>query len=338
MLSLNHGCIVESPDGIPLANGRTYKLTYRIGGAERDWPLPEVVLTAIRNQEKLAKLFDKADLSTPGTRKTTNSIWTREGRVGGRTDSDYNHYLRDIAIVLGLEKELGDVNMHAHRFRKTIARLIALAIVGAPKIVMDLFGHRHINQALHYILTDDEIRAEILEIASAQTLLLAKEALTDDGELGGPAADAVRAALTSEQVRMGEDFDADGIEQLAETLTMNHRSWMMVRLGVLCTKPANVAGACSPRTSMPDTASCKSSCGHRLERSFLRDDVDRVIADAVKGVERAEEQDEPYIAEMWRGQIVANIERFSSLREKWSAHPIVAPILAESTLKEKQYA
>lgn len=331
-LSLNNGCIVESTDGIPLANGRTYKLSYMVGGQERDWPLPAIALTAIKQQEQLAAIIGCAALEgTKAPRQTTDSIWIREGVVGGRIDGDYNKYLENLVTILGLEREFGPGNMHAHRFRKTIARLLALAIIGAPKIVMDLFGHRHINQALHYILADPEIQAEILDVATAQTLLLAKNSLLEKGEMGGPAANRIQAIYGADHIRVGQDWNEDDLNSMAETLTLEGRFWMLVRPGVICTKGPQEAGACTPNAARPDTSRCRHDCGHRLEQAFLKDDVDRTIEEAVRSLQRAINYGDDYNAEMWRGQVVANIDRFPSLRQKWQKHSLVATILERKT-------
>lgn len=399
-LSLQPGCVVEAPDGIPLANGRTYKLALSIGGKERDWPLPAIAVQALKQQEELASFAIVGDSDddeeedeefrmpdeSPGLAKapfegredqlsqgatsrsssseeglmdkdlegdveddrgldagglddnddsieerasltSLESIWTREGGAGEVIHGDYNVYLRRLVKVFGLSEELGEGNLHAHRFRKSTARLIALSILGAPKILMDLFGHKQIGMTLHYILSDPTIRAEMLEVAQAQTIMLAKTAIVTSEESGGPAAAKVKAAVEAVRFRMGEDFGDDSIEELAETLTNSGRSWQLVRPGVLCTKGPQVAGACTPSTAMPEPSRCRTKCAHRLEMGYLRDDVDKVIHFAVSQVEQAVGESDLMKAEMWKGQILTNINRFGSLKAQWSTHPIVSALL-----------
>jgi integrase len=364
-LSLQPGCIVETPGGIPLANGRTYKLSLAIGGEERDWPLPTIVVQALKQQEELASfaIVDDADddeedeeadeeasasdqASSHGENQedanledadefieniisssTLKSIWTREGGNGEVIHGDYNVYLRRLVTVLGLTEELGSGNIHAHRFRKSTGRLIALSILGAPKILMDLFGHKQIGMTLHYILSDPTIRAEMLEVAQAQTIMLAKTAIVSVSDAGGPAAAKVKAVVEAERFRMGEDFGDDSIEALAETLTNNGRSWQLVRPGVLCTKGPQVSGACTPSTAMAEPSRCRAKCDHRLELGFLRDDVNRAIRFAVAQVESAIAEQDEMKAEMWRGQILMNIDRFDSLKAEWTSNAIVNDLL-----------
>lgn len=400
-LSLQPGCIVEAPDGIPLANGRTYKLVRSIGGKERDWPLPAIAVQALKQQEELASfaivdeveeevedefevkqkeyaantggnaqeaqfLSGASNSSNPtntslGQGQTAGaqsdndfeaefddydsefidedklplsleSIWTREGGKGEVIHGDYNVYLRRLVKVLGLSEQLGKGNLHAHRFRKSTARLIALSILGAPKILMDLFGHKQIGMTLHYILSDPTIRAEMLEVARAQTIMLAKTAIETSEESGGPAAVKIKAAVQAVRFRMGEDFGDDSIEELAETLTDNGRTWQLVRAGVLCTKGPQVAGACTPNTAMPEPSRCRTKCEHRLELGYLREDVNAAIHFAVGQVEQANAENNMMKSAMWKGQILTNINRFDSLKTQWSTHPIVAELLTTNKI------
>lgn len=346
MLSLQPGSITESPNGIALTNGRTYKLSFLVDGEERDWPLPAIAIQALKQQEELAALAILGDDDSDGDEDgdadsvanadeagddvdivAVESIWTREGGSGERIDGEYNKYLRNVVKIFGLSEEFGKGNLHAHRFRKTTARLIALAIVGAPKILMDLFGHKQIGMTLHYILADPDIRAEMLEVARAQTIMLAKTAITQADECGGPAAKELQSAVKAERFRMGSDFGEDSLQELAETLTINGRHWQLVRPGVLCTKGPQVAGACTPSTAMPEPSRCRSRCDHRLELAFLKEDVDKSIEFAVKELRQAVADDDDAKAEMWRGQILTNIGRFEELRLKWESHPDIGNFL-----------
>ncbi len=366
-LSLQPGCVTESPDGVALANGRTYKLSVSIDGRARDWPLPAIAVRALQQQEELATFAtfndqddnqdkeedageednvenkednsdgidvdsfdlheDDGSIEEVALPVSLQSIWTREGGRGEILTGGYNAYLKRLVEVFGLAEELGEGKMHAHRFRKSTARLIALSILGAPKILMDLFGHKQIGMTLHYILSDPTIRSEMLEVAQAQTIMLAKTAIVSIDEAGGPAAVKVKAAVEAVRFRMGEDFGDTTIEELAETLTDNGRNWQLVRPGILCTKGAQVAGACTPSTAMPEPSRCRAKCDHRLELSFLRDDVDKSVQFAVTQVELALNSNDPMKAEMWRGQILTNINRFESVRSKWHTHPIIKEIL-----------
>lgn len=78
---------------------------------------------------------------------------------------------------------------------------------------------------------------------------------------------------------------------------------------------------------MAEPSRCRASCDHRLELGFLRDDVDKAIRFAVAQVEAATVEDDEMKAEMWRGQILMNIDRFESLKAAWSSNAIVNDLL-----------
>jgi hypothetical protein len=54
---------------------------------------------------------------------------------------------------LGLSHLTGDDRAHVHRWRHTVARLVALSVVGAPQVLFDLFGHRDLDMTLRYMLS-----------------------------------------------------------------------------------------------------------------------------------------------------------------------------------------
>lgn len=339
-LSLNEGCLIESTDGTNLINGRTYKLKARRGGEERDWPLPSIGATALNQQERVAKIIRRWNRVTNRVEnfRETNCIWRllRQSDVDNDSaDAGYNLELTLIVESFSLAASLGEKPIHAHRCRKTLARLLALCIVGAPKIVMDLFGHKNIEMTLHYILSDPLIRAEMEEVAQAQTIMLACDAIAHADENGGPAAPIIREAVRQEKVRLAKDkLGVDDIRDLADTATLSGKMWILVRPGVVCTKGPKQAGPCTRNVGSPEPSRCRSSCENRLEEYFLRDEVDNTLEFCVSELEAAIKNDELHQAEYWIGQICANINRFADIRQKWQTNPIVAYALDNSALKD----
>lgn len=328
-LSLEDGCVVQSPDGIYRAHGRTYKLVFDHNGATRDWPLPELAVQAIQQQEALARSLSnigRMDMANVGKKRASSrSIWKSVGGQGADYKGSYNYTMRRAVRALNLDAWLDGESLTAHRFRKTVARLVALSMVDAPKILMDLFGHKAIEMTLHYILTDPSLRAEIAEVAKAQVILRAKNTIAHP-DFGGPAATAVKKAIEEERLRVGRDFDEADLMRLAETFTFSGRHWQLVRPGVLCTKSPGQAGPCNKSIGVPEPARCRSTCDHRLEQSFLREDTDLAIAEAVRHLETALGQNDDIAAEMWRGQILTHLPRFTDLATKWRNHPLIVDI------------
>jgi integrase len=340
-LSLNEGCLIDSKDGMNLINGRTYKLRAQRGGEERDWPLPSVGAKALKQQERVATIIRRWNRITNrvGNFRETNCIWRllRQSDVDNDSaDDGYNIELTLIVESFSLAALLGEKPIHAHRCRKTLARLLALCIVGAPKIVMDLFGHKDIEMTLRYILTDPLIRAEMEEVAQAQTIMLACDAIAHADENGGPAAPIIREAVRQEKVRLAKDkLGVDDIRDLADTATLSGKMWILVRPGVVCTKGPKQAGPCTRNVGRPEPSRCRSSCENRLEQYFLRDEVDNTMEFCVSELDAAIKNDESHQAEYWIGQICVNINRFPDIRHKWQTNPIVAYALDNSAIKDE---
>lgn len=326
VLSLNKRDYLDNSTSELRVSGRTFKLESAAEGAPKDWPMPELLWTALERQRELVRFAGKLKLEVGGGKQSSvdngDGLWVGLQK-GATITTSYNEMLISAAKVLGLSHLLGDIRIHAHRFRKTIARLMALAIVGAPKILMDFFGHESIEMTLHYILTDPLIRQEMAVVAKAQIVMLAENAITGAEENGGPAAERIRTAVREQKARLGDAFGAADLHMLAETLTLSGTHWMLVRPGVICTKLPQQAGACNERRGEPDASRCRSFCDHRLELSILKEDVDRSIAYAVNEAGRCEREGDPIGLESWRGQILANVNRFPTLRGKWAENPLV---------------
>ena len=329
-LSLQPDCIVcENPNKESIA-GRTYKLVYQEGGILRDWPVPAIVLKAIHQQIELHKVIISLgkEFGIRSTQAKATGIWVTgtgaevQGSVDNRFSITFNQ--------LGLTHLLKGDSANPHRFRKTLARLCALVLFGAPKILMDLFGHKDIAMTLHYINTDPLLRAEMIQIARDITIMFAKDAISNIDSYGGPAARKLSAAIQQEKVRLGRDMGADDIQRCAEILTDNGSLWSLVRPGVLCTKRPSEAGPCTRARGMPDPAHCQTGCDNRLEQAFMRDDVDRSIEQAVGYLVQAYADEDEYKSEEWEGQVLALLPRFPDIKKKWILHPVVAPLVVKS--------
>ena len=351
MLSIAPGSIVHSVDGTPFANGLTFKLVDRVGGAERDWPLPDVALQAVRQQEELCDLIqqlgylggDTEDAVTDeedelpdedvdvarSAASPRRSIWANVGHRGEFSATNANRELRRMATCLGLTDKPSGRNLSTHRFRKTVARLAALAIAGAPKILMDLFGHKSIEMTLYYILTDPVVQAEVKLVVEEVAILRAKDAVENHESYGGPAARRIAELVVQERARLGRDLGASDIRELAEVLTLNGQSWALVRPGVICTKLPGGSGPCTKKVGRPEPSRCRWRCDHRLEEAYLRDDVDRSIAEAVRLYELECADNNEMGQEFWAGQVLSHLRRFDDIHQKWAQNPVVMHVMSK---------
>jgi hypothetical protein len=330
-LSLQADCIVDDNPNQESIAGRTYKLVYREGGKQRDWPVPSAVLKAIQQQialhEVIISLGD--EFKNRYTQAQSTSIWVTG--FGAEAQGHVNTRFSVTFKQLGLTHLLHGNSANTHRFRKTLARLCALVLFGAPKILMDLFGHKDIAMTLKYINTDPQLRAEMIQIARDITIMFAKDAISNIDSYGGPAAHKISVVIQQEKVRLGRDFGVDDMQRCAEMLTDNGSLWTLVRPGVLCTKRPSDAGPCTKARGIPAPAHCQTACENRLEQAFLRDDVDRSIEQAVGHLEQAYVDGDEYASENWIGQVLALLSRFPDIKKKWHLHPVVSPLVNIST-------
>lgn len=336
ILSLQLDCLSESRDGILLANGRTYKLSPLFNGERRDWPIPGVALQAVEYQIELTRLINtsiKAEIT---------SLWriVASSRGFGNTlGVQYNDYLRDFSERIGTSHLLDKQAFTNHRFRKTIARLVALALVNAPKILMDIFGHKALEMTMHYILADKRLRAEIEQIQKEILAMTVEKAIANVESNGGPAAKKIKAEVARiKHVRAKEDLGAEDIHEVVVRMTSVGRQWTIVAAGVVCTKMRDQVGPCALGRSTPNPSRCSSQCDHRLEEADNMGQVDGVLAYIVKNIQIAHAKNDFLAIDAYEGQILAHIRRFDALYEKWSTHPIVAPIIARSVAEVEDAA
>lgn len=336
-LSLRPDCLTAANDGSDFARGKTFKITHNTDGKDRDWPLPEVAVEAVRQQQRLLQLCGEMgqfedDDPVDFDLNSTEQLWFKL-TTHGEPLRDANAPLQRSIASLNLEHLLFGDQITPHRFRKTIARLIGLAVVGAPKILMDLFDHKTIEMTLHYILTDEQIRAEVIEVARAQTIAFAVAAVSDAvakvsheptaAEYGGPGANKLEAAVTAEQARLGRKMGAGDIKSFSEMLTLGGQQWQHVRPGVICTKLPGQSGPCNKSFGAPKPDSCRSKCDHRLEAPQIRVQVEIALQEAIEGYESAKNDGFEALMTNWAGQIVAHLGRFKSLELRWRDHPAV---------------
>lgn len=353
-LRLQRDCVVRAPDNRPYANGKTYKLVQRHDGDMRDWLLPDVAVDAIEQQACLVAVAERLTEVTPNGKSSASlengHLWAQISAAAHgdatRPLTNINKALRSYARAIQMSTMPGGQNLRTHRFRKTLARLVALALTQAPKLLMDVFGHKSIEMTLYYILGDKDLRAEIetvsreLRVMRAKTVveemvkadLMSKdEAALNHGGYGGLAAVSIHDTITRRRHlihRRGNEWGAENNIELAELLTLQGKAWEQVRRGVICTKLPGEAGPCNKRKGRPEPSKCSSACTHRLEEAFLREDVDASIREAVTAFEQSVANEEQLIAAHWAAQMRANVPRFPDLRAKWMQNPTVAGLMA----------
>jgi hypothetical protein len=291
---------------------RTFKFADRIGGEQRDFPLPLEAVKALIQQSELARGFHQ---------QVAGPLFVLRKRKGERQPGDRLHEmnapLQRLVEALSLAPLLGDSAAHTHRFRKTVARLIGLALVDAPKILFDLFGHKSMMMTLSYMLSDKQMLAELLDVADRTAHAMTGDVIANLDACSGPAAPKLQKAMKTFVLQSGKErFDTETIEEAVDVLSVTGVPFKIVRPGVLCTKQPTQRGACDPDSPDPNPARCRPECDHRLELASAKIQVDSAISYICAKLEG-----EPEMADLpranWHGQLLHHLQRFSDVREKW---------------------
>jgi integrase len=337
VLTLQRNCVEPSLSGDMHVTGKTYKLSEKLAGEDREWPAPEILVDALAQQVKLVSACERVEWHRGGgdddadeLRVVGSHLWASLG-TGNRADPekqliDVNHALRKLTKRFGMVSKPGGRNLHTHRFRKTIARLAALAIVDSPRVLMQLFGHRDIAMTLHYILTDKALQLEIEQIAQELRIMRCQEVIEDirtslhnvgapsfGGHGGGAAPYMVESIKTQEEElhRQGRLWDVDSAYELAVILTNQGQYFRVVKPGVLCTKPSREASPCK----------CGSDCENRIEDKTARRDVTEIVPVLIKQGQLALEENRLLLVANVVEQLEEELARFDDICATWSANP-----------------
>jgi hypothetical protein len=238
--------------------------------------------------------------------------------------------------ALGLEKLLGTDNPtpHPHRFRKTMARVIALSLVHAPKILMDCFGHLDEEMTIRsYILSDPMVANEIRQMQRDLVILLGVETIKNAAELEGRAAKPLREQFDAYMKRLGaKATEPQSLYEFSQVLTDNGTSWGVVAPGIICTSFVK-GGLCNQFQGQADPALCHPRCDSQLVAcEYVMPDGDvasakaqacRVIEFNLQQLQMAVDSDECLLIAAYAGQIVAWLYRWKDVYEKFQHHPLV---------------
>ncbi|MBX9827482.1 MAG: integrase [Xanthobacteraceae bacterium] len=297
--------------GVPRLISRTFKLIGDVGGEERDWPLHPAALRAYDIQCILARLVRA---------QGTDHLWVMTNMPGlGGPLLNLTEPLVAAVEHLGLTELAKPDRAHAHRWRHTVARLVALSVVGAPQVLLDLFGHRDLDMTLRYMLSDPDVVEDATKVARETALVLAEEAIAEtlEGTVSGPAAEPLRQGLRGLGMRRGETaFGSVSLRETAEILTFNSRHWELVRPGVLCTKTLGEFGPCTRGRGAPDPGGCRTDCDHRLELGRAKRACKQALEALLAELAAAEQAGESMLSASLEGQILAQLKRWDEVRER----------------------
>lgn len=318
LASLQVGSLSKLKGGADTMKFRTWKLDGP-GGRWTDAPVPTLACESILQQERLARIF-KAHHGLKNTH-----LWVSHLYPG--TPPSIPHLMRTFIDGLGLRRFVSNGGVNPHRFRKTLARLAALALVHAPKILMDAFGHRDEQMTvLRYILSDPSILAEVQEIVREMIILKGVEAVQNADVIQGSGSSQLRAKVEQFAKRLGESaLEPKNISEFAQALTEDGTSWAFVTPDIVCTSFTK-GGLCNKGRGKPDPHYCDPACDNQIIFPDGAEGVGRAVVNAIETVEYAlgllesasKDMDDMLVAH-YRGQIRSLLNRWSQVDRHFAA-------------------
>ncbi len=342
--TLPRSCVTTARDGKDYIRGWTYKLSGNLFGDARQWPAPVVLVQALGQQVRLATVWSRLppgrlEDGLPTAPPSHESLWLSLGAGGaanaGKPLTANSVALRTLARRVGMDPKPGGINLHPHRFRKTIGRLAGVALFNSPLVLKRLFGHKSVEMTLHYILCNPDVRAEAEAVLRelrilhcAEMLEEVREALASGAPLpghSGASAPRLIEAVKDHDTRLaksGRVWTDGSAYDLAFMMTVNGQAWRFCRENIICTKVPGEKGCDTQK------ANCKPDCSNRIVLAIERRDA-KEVAESYLNVARQARDEEQYLvfyAEMQRFR--EQLDTFPDIRAQYLADPEVQSLLA----------
>ena len=284
-------------NGDDLLGGVTFKETDAPLGSNRQWPLSHHAVEAVRRQQSLLGTLGETGprLWCTGSNNTTGVLNPYFGiRKFGESVSTHEN------ITLGHI----DGGLSPHRYRKTMSRLVGLALEGASGVLYDVLGHTDMDVTLGYMLADPEFQEDADCVRREVQNVRRKEIAAELDECGGPAAHGLRIARDELRARgIREDLGDDDPELLLALFP----TLQQVGPHRYCTADGKQKGLCSKIIGVRDVGACNARCLFRLERAAARKDRKDAIDSALDFLSGDVNVG---MRVFYQGQIIANLAPF----------------------------
>lgn len=341
--ALPRSCVGTARDGKDYARGWTYKLSGNLFGDARQWPAPVVLVQALGQQVRLAKVWnrlppgrikDGLPMAPPAHEAMWLALGTGGLASGGTPLCGYDSTLRMLAIRVGMDPKPGGTNLHAHRFRKTIGRLAGVALFNSPLVLKRLFGHKAIEMTLHYILCDPGIRTEAEAVLRELRILNCAEALDEVREAvvggatlldhGGAPAGRLVVAVQEHEARLakaGRAWADSSAYELAYLMTANGQGWRFIQKNIVCMKVPGEDGLCRKKRKRgePDTSNCKPECDNRIILALERRNVEEIVESYLDVARQAYDDGQFMVFYEAMQRLLEEIEAFPDIKTKYLA-------------------
>lgn len=335
VVEMKEGCIRREESGATTGMFHTWKLDGFLG-RDHEAPLPAVAVTVLKQQIQLARLVKRLR-GVDG-----DHLWVQTSSAGrgmtGEKAVHINSLLKKFNLAFDLEAHMGGGRIHMHRFRKTLARIVALALVHAPKILMDILGHRDEQMTvMSYILADKGILAEIEEVTRELVILKGLEAVEKINQLQGMAAPTLRARVAHYSKLMGKHaLEPQNLREFIEVITGNGGDWAIIGPGKVCTG-FKKGGLCNDSNGDPNPHYCSAECPNQLTFPVY-DTVDGAVAsaivDAIEAIDymvgqlqQSDEAKEEMLVAQFAGQIRGLLHQWREVDQHFRARYLESPLV-----------
>lgn len=326
-----NGCIsLQRARGstIYVLDARTFKLSVMVEGSEHQWPISGRLGRMLKMQRDSARLVN-------GT--SWRYLWfaaTRRLFDGNRPLRQIDALLKRFARRHSLTKKLGGSRYHHHRFRKTVARLVVIALNGGPMILRELFGHATLAMTMTYILSDPELRDDLRRVAEEENRATARAFIDKAAELRGGGAsyfnevlERARSELAVHVPEGRRDQMRFSAQDLIDFMWSEPEGMQIKQVlpGVVgCFKPISEDGACSRAGQTADVAHCSRKCRwHLLLRERGAQLAELSVQDALRNLEGSTS---PLARDFWIRIIEDWLVDFPELRGTFGHIPSFAAI------------
>ena len=327
VLSLEEGCIRRESTETPTGIMHTWKLD-GISGRGHEVPVPDLVVTALRQQERLARLVKRV------TGVSGKHLWVMTSVHQGKPQTTFRGGIDALVSTFDLAGLLEGSNAHMHRFRKTLVRIVALALVHAPKILMDVLGHRDEQMTvMRYILSDPGLLNEIQETVRELIVLKGVEVVVKRDQLQGKAAPVLRERVSEYAKRVGASaMEPQNLMEFVRAMTEGGTGWAVIAPGIICTSFTR-GGMCNKGQGGANPHYCNPACDNQLVMNEFEEDGIKVASAVTRAIETldymheklrsADENGEDMLMAQFSGQIKALLGRWRDVDRHFSEHPVL---------------
>ncbi|PTA81239.1 MULTISPECIES: hypothetical protein [unclassified Stenotrophomonas] len=247
---------------------------------------------------------------------------------------------RQFVRSLGLQNQLGVGGMNPHRFRKTLARIVALALVHAPKILMDVFGHRDEQMTImRYILSDPKILSEVQQVVREMVILKGVEAIEKSAQLQGAGAEKLKRSVEQYAQLLGNSaLEPQNMLEFARAMTAEGSSWAIIAPGIVCTSFTS-GGLCNKGHGQANPHYCHPKCSNQLTFPEEAEDLSGSVARAISTInynlellQQAVQSEESMLIAQFQGQIRSLLGRWKEVDRYFAQSQLLKQMIPGTVL------